>query len=194
MFLADGAPEVVNDWHLPSSRARKQQRWVKLTGTLAEPRFESALTVQPAASQRLPFTRFHTTLGYAQHQLQSAGRLYQGSREIVALDVRLPINLALTDIPLGQRLLEAPPAVHMRLQEPDLAALRQWQPTLPRLQGTLQGSVDLQGTYNALTLEVKAQPQQFGIEGSVTQIRGPMHLHGAFRLAPSMAEMVRPRP
>ena len=26
---------VVKDWHLPSSRARKQQRWVKLTGTLA---------------------------------------------------------------------------------------------------------------------------------------------------------------
>jgi uncharacterized protein len=34
VFLADAA-EVVQDWHLPSSRARKQQRWVKLTGTLA---------------------------------------------------------------------------------------------------------------------------------------------------------------
>jgi predicted RecB family nuclease len=34
VFLADKA-EVVKDWHLPSSRARKQQRWVKLTGTLA---------------------------------------------------------------------------------------------------------------------------------------------------------------
>ena len=34
VFLAETA-EVVEDWHLPSSRARKQQRWVKLTGTLA---------------------------------------------------------------------------------------------------------------------------------------------------------------
>jgi uncharacterized protein len=34
VFVAD-ASEVVKDWHLPSSRARKQQRWVKLTGTLA---------------------------------------------------------------------------------------------------------------------------------------------------------------
>ena len=34
VFLADDA-EVVKDWHLPSSRARKQQRWVRLTGTLA---------------------------------------------------------------------------------------------------------------------------------------------------------------
>ena len=32
--MADDA-EVVKDWHLPSNRARKQQRWVKLTGTLA---------------------------------------------------------------------------------------------------------------------------------------------------------------
>jgi predicted RecB family nuclease len=34
VFIADAA-EVVQDWHLPSARARKQQRWVKLTGTLA---------------------------------------------------------------------------------------------------------------------------------------------------------------
>jgi predicted RecB family nuclease len=33
VFLADDAT-VVKDWHLPSSRARKQQRWVTLTGTL----------------------------------------------------------------------------------------------------------------------------------------------------------------
>jgi predicted RecB family nuclease len=34
VFVADNA-EVVQDWHLPSSRARKHQRWVTLTGTLA---------------------------------------------------------------------------------------------------------------------------------------------------------------
>ena len=34
VFLAEKA-EVAKDWHLPSSRARKNQRWVKLTGTLA---------------------------------------------------------------------------------------------------------------------------------------------------------------
>jgi len=34
VFVVDAA-EVVRDWHLPSTRARKLQRWVKLTGTLA---------------------------------------------------------------------------------------------------------------------------------------------------------------
>jgi predicted RecB family nuclease len=33
VFLVETA-EVVKDWHLPSSRARKNQRWVKLTGAL----------------------------------------------------------------------------------------------------------------------------------------------------------------
>jgi predicted RecB family nuclease len=42
VFLADKA-EVVQDWHLPSSRARKQQRWVKLTGTLAAGGLDSSV-------------------------------------------------------------------------------------------------------------------------------------------------------
>ena len=72
-----------------------------LTGTRTEPRFESELTLQPEASQRLPFTQFHNTLAYAQRQLQSTGRLHRGTREIVALDVRLPIDLALTAMPMA---------------------------------------------------------------------------------------------
>ena len=97
------------------------------------------------------FTQFYNTLAYAQHQLHSTGRLHQGTRETVALDVRLPIDLALTAMPLPQRLLEAPLEVHMRLQEPDLAIVQQWQPAIPQLAGTLQGRVDLQGTYTALS-------------------------------------------
>jgi hypothetical protein len=59
------------------------------------------------------------------------------------------------------------------------------------LAGTLQGSVDLQGTYTALTLDVKAQLQQLGIEGIVAQLRAPLHLHGNFITAPSMAELAQ---
>ena len=43
VFLADDVGEVVKDWHLPSSRARKQQRWVKLTGTLAAGGLDSSV-------------------------------------------------------------------------------------------------------------------------------------------------------
>ena len=177
--------------HLPDVIGGRATFQMQLAGTRAEPRFESELTVQAATSQRLPFTQFYNTLAYAQHQLQSTGRLRQGTREIVALDVRLPIDLALTAVPLAQRLLEAPLEVHMRLQQPDLATVHQWQSATPRLTGTLQGSVDLQGTYTALTLDVKAQLQQLGIEGIVAQLRAPLHLYGKFITAPSMAELAQ---
>ena len=177
--------------HLPDIIGGRATFQMQLAGTRAEPRFESELTVQPAMSQRLPFTQFHNTLAYAQHQLHSTGRLHQGTREIVVLDVRLPIDLALTAMPLPQRLLEAPLEVHMRLQEPDPAIVRQWQPAIPRLAGTLQGSVDLQGTYTTLTLDAHAQLQQLEIEGLVSQLRAPLHLHGEFSTASSMAELAQ---
>ena len=79
----------------------------------------------------------------------------------------------------------------MHLQEPHLADVYQWQRAVPRLDGTLQGSVDLQGTYTALTLDVKAQLQQLGIEGIAAQLRGPIHVHGKFITAPSMAELAQ---
>ena len=179
-------------FHLPDVIGGRATFQMQLTGTRAEPRFESALTVQPAASQRLPFTQFYNTLAYAQRQLQSTGRLHQGTREIVALDVRLPIDLALTAVPLAQRLLEAPLEVHMRLQEPDLAIVHQWQSATPRLAGTLQGSVDLQGTYTTLTLDVHAQLQQLGIEGIAAQIRAPLHLHGRLSRRPRWPSWRRP--
>jgi translocation and assembly module TamB len=178
-------------FHLPDVIGGRATYQMQFAGTRAEPRFESELTLQPEAAQRLPFTQFHNTLTYAQRQLQSTGRLHQGTREIVALDVRLPIDLAFTDMPVAQRLLEAPLEVHMHLQEPDLALVHQWQPATPRLAGTLQGSVDLQGTYTTLTLDVRAQLQQIGVEGMVTQLRGPLHLQGRFITAPSMAELMQ---
>jgi autotransporter translocation and assembly factor TamB len=178
-------------FHLPDVIGGRATFQMQLAGTRTEPRFESELTVQPAASQRLPFTQFYNTLAYAQRQLHSTGRLHQGTREIIALDVRLPIDLALTAMPLTQRLLEAPLEVHMHLQEPDLAIVHQWQPATPRLAGTLQGSVDLQGTYTTLTLDVHTQLQQLGIEGIAAQLRAPLHLHGKFITAPSMAELAQ---
>jgi predicted RecB family nuclease len=42
VFVVDAA-EVVTDWHLPSTRARKRQRWVKLTGTLASGRLADSV-------------------------------------------------------------------------------------------------------------------------------------------------------
>lgn len=163
----------------------------QLTGTRAEPDLKAELTLQQAAVQQLPYTRYHNTLVYAQRQLQSSGQLYQGDSEVMTLEARLPFDLALTDLPLGQRLIEAPIEIRMRFQQPHLAAMRQWQPALPRMEGRLAGTIDIQGTYTALDLAASTQLQQFGIEGLVAQVRGPIHLHGSFVTATSMAELAQ---
>ena len=65
---------------------------------------------------------------------------------------RLPIDLALTPLALEQRLLTSPVALHVHVQQPDLAALSRWQPALPSLTGTLQGDLKLQGPMPASSL------------------------------------------
>src|SRR5262249_35462498 len=59
--------------HLPDVIGGRATFQAQLAGTQTEPRFESELTMQPEASQRLPFTQLHSTLTYAQRQLQSTG-------------------------------------------------------------------------------------------------------------------------
>src|SRR5262249_57985101 len=64
-----------------------------------------------------------------------------------------------------------------------------WQPALPHLEGTLAGTLDIQGTYTAFDVDTSTQLQQFGIAGLVAQVRGPIHLHSSFVTAASMAEL-----
>jgi len=98
------------------------------------------------------------------------------------VDARLPIDLAFTPMGLEQRLLESPVALHVGLQQPDLAAFSRWQPTLPGLTGTLQGDIHVQGTYTALELDTDVRLQQFGLKGSVEQVNAPIRLQATFGL------------
>jgi translocation and assembly module TamB len=163
----------------------------QLTGTRIEPDLQAALTLQSPAAPPLPFTQLHSRLVYAQRQLQSTWRVHQDNRDVLMLEARLPIDLALTDVPLAQRLRQGPVAIRIRLEQPHLAALHQWQPALPQLTGTLQGTLNLQGTYATLDLDASAQLQQLGIEGMVAQMRAPVHLHSTLVTAPSFAALVQ---
>ena len=116
-----------------------------LSGTLAAPVLAMELTLRPEPQQQRPFDQLHATLDYAQQQLQSEVRVRQANREVLTVDARLPIDLALTPLALEQRLLTSPVALHVHLQQPDLAALSRWQPALPSLTGTLQGDLKLAG-------------------------------------------------
>src|SRR5262245_60292334 len=77
---------------------------------------------------------------------------------------------------MEQRLLASPVALHVHLQQPDLAALSRWQPALPNLTGTLQGDLKVQGTYANLDLDADVRLQQWGLQGRIEQVSAPIRL------------------
>ncbi|HEY7496713.1 MAG TPA: hypothetical protein VIH59_37115, partial [Candidatus Tectomicrobia bacterium] len=163
----------------------------RLTGTLAAPVLQGDLTLQPELSARLPQQRLYTTVAYEQGQLQSDTHLQQADREVLALSLRLPIDLALTRLSLEQRLHEAPVTVRMDFKRPDLSVLRSWHPGLSGLSGTVQGELALQGTYAALDLDTNLQFQQFGVQGSLAGGNAPLRLTASLVTAPSVSDLAR---
>src|SRR5262249_44029833 len=159
-----------------------------LTGSRLAPLLDMALTLRPEPRQRLPLDQLQVTLAYAQQQLQSELRVHQANREVLTVAARLPVDLALTALPLESRWRAAgapdgpegsavsawksgrrygpisgealPVALHVRLQQPDLTAVWRWLPRLPRFTGTLQGDLNVQGTYAALECDADVRLQQ----------------------------------
>jgi len=147
-----------------------------LSGTLTVPVLDMELTLRPEPQQQRPFDQLQATLVYAQQQLQSEVRVRQANREVLTVEARLPIELALTPLALEQRLLASPLALHVRLQQPDLATLSRWQFALPSLTGTLQGDLQVQGTYANIELDADIRLQQWGLRGRIEQVNAPIRL------------------
>lgn len=178
-------------FQLPPALGGHANVQLQLAGTLAEPRLRSELALRAPTQSALPFESVRSTLVYAQKHLQGNFQIHQANREVLTLDMRLPLDMAFTGMALEQRLLDAPVDLRLALKQPDLAALQKAQPSLPKLQGTLQGTVSLQGTYAALALDADMQLQQLGMEGSVEQLRGPIRLTGNLVSAPSVATLAQ---
>ena len=145
---------------------------VLLSGTLPAPLVHVDLSLQPEGRQNLPFQGLQTSLAYAQQLLQGQVRIQQVDREVLAIDLHLPVDLALTAIPLDQRLMEGQIALDVHLRQPDLAAFTRWYQRLPQLTGTLQGTIGVQGTAAQLDLKADLRLQKLGITGAASRWRG----------------------
>jgi autotransporter translocation and assembly factor TamB len=161
-----------------------------VAGPLAAPVLALEATLWPELQQHKPFDHLHATLVYAQQQLQSDIRVRQANREVLSVEARLPIDLALTPLELEQRLLPSPVALHVHLQQPDLAALSRWQPILPGFRGTLQGDLQVQGSYTALELDADVRLQQWGLQGRIEQVSAPIRLQATVGMLAPGAEPV----
>ncbi len=176
---------------LPNMVAGRATLQFALAGTLAEPLVQGEISLEPESQQGLPFEQLHMTLTYEQRRLQSAMRLQQANREVLALDLRLPVDLAFAALPLGQRLQDGPVELHLDFKQPQLADLRRLQPTLPKLAGTLQGKLSLQGNYAALALAADMQGEGLGVEGTAEQVTADVQLLGRVVAAASVEELAR---
>jgi translocation and assembly module TamB len=167
---------------------------VRLAGTFAEPLLRGELILQSESPRELHRLRLHATLAYEQRRFQSSAHLQQVNREVLTLELQLPVDLSLTALLLEQRLRDAPMALRMRFNRPYLEALRHWFPRLPSLSGTLQGRVSLQGTYTALDLDTNLQLLQLGVQGIVSHVSAPLRLTASLVTAASLSDLLQDLP
>ncbi|HSF33421.1 MAG TPA: translocation/assembly module TamB domain-containing protein [Candidatus Tectomicrobia bacterium] len=169
--------------HAVRGRATVQ---VRLAGTRQAPLLRLDLRLQPEGQQNLPFQDVQMSVSYAQQLLEARVRMQQTDREVLAVDLRVPVDMALTAIPPDQRLLEGPIALDVQLREPDLATFAGWYQGLPQLTGTVQGSIAVQGTAAQLGLTADLHLQQLGVVGTVEQLEGSLSMTGHLAAAPSI--------
>jgi autotransporter translocation and assembly factor TamB len=164
---------------------------VLLSGTLPAPLLHVDLNLQPEGRQNLPFQGVQTSLDYAQQLLQGQVRIQQADQEVLMVDLRLPVDMALTPLPVDQRLVEGPIALNVHLRQPSLGAFTRWYQGLPQLTGTLQGTVSVQGTAAELDLKTDLSLQKLGIEGIAERIEGAINMTGHAAAAPSIQDVQR---
>jgi autotransporter translocation and assembly factor TamB len=176
---------------LPDSMRGRATLQVLLSGTLPAPLLHVDLNLQPEGRQNLPFQGVQTSLAYAEQLLQGQVKIQQADREVLAVDLRLPVNMALTAIPTDQRLVEGPIALDVHLRQPNLGAFTRWYQGLPQLTGTLQGTVGVQGTAAELGLNADLHLQKLGVEGTAEQLEGTINMTGHVAAAPSIQDVRR---
>jgi autotransporter translocation and assembly factor TamB len=162
---------------------------VLLSGTLPAPLLHVDLNLQPEGRQNLPFQGVQTSLAYAEQLLQGQVQIQQADREVLAIDLHLPVNMALTAIPTDQRLVEGPIALDVHLRQPDLGAFSRWYQGLPQLGGTMQGTIGVHGTAAALDLKMDLHLQKLGVKGTAEQVEGTISMTGHMAAASSIQDL-----
>jgi len=162
-----------------------------LSGTMADPQFNTDLQVRAPNRPSLPFEGIRVTLDYTQPQLNGQIHVSQQERDIIDLNLHLPAQIALNDLSPGKLLVDAPLAFNLVINQPDLKALQRALPTLPPLTGTLQGHLDLHGTYAQLELDSAIELRQFGLVGTIDNVNAPLQLSGTVATANSVAALVQ---
>jgi autotransporter translocation and assembly factor TamB len=162
-----------------------------LSGTMEDPQFKTDLQVRGPHHPSPPFEDIRVTLDYAQPQLKGQIQVRQQEREVIDLNLRLPAHVVLNELSPARLLVDAPVAIHLQMNQPDLRSLQRALPTLPPLAGTVQADIDLQGTYAQLILHSTIELRQFGLVGTIENVNAPLQLTGTIVTAKSVAALAQ---
>ena len=174
---------------LPDPMSGRVTLQVLLSGTLPAPLLQVDLTVQPEGRRNLPFQHVRTSLAYAQQLLQGHVGIQQADQETLTVDLRLPVDMALTAMAPEQRLVEGPITLDVDLRQPDLGAFARLYKGLPQLAGTLQGTISVQGTAAQLGLKTDLHLRKLSVEGTAEHLDGAISMTGQMVAAPSVHDV-----
>ena len=175
---------------LPDPVAGRVSLVMQADGTFGEPELRGSLRITPPAGEELPFDRLLATVQYESKNLTGQISARQDDRDVMQADFQAPLDLALAEVPLHERLLDAPLSLSLQIRQPSLASLQTIAPG-PALAGTLQGDVTLLGTYTHLRLTSDIDLQNFGVQGIVEALDAPLRMTAELETAdsiPALAE------
>ena len=175
---------------LPDPVAGRVSLVMQADGAFGEPELRGSLRITPSTGEELPFDRLQAAVQYESKNLTGQISVRQDDRDVMQADFQAPLDLALADVPLHERLLDAPLSLSLRIRQPSLASLQTIAPG-PALAGTLQGDVTLLGTYTHLKLTSDIDLQNVGVQGVVEALDAPLRMTAELETAdsvPALAE------
>ena len=175
---------------LPDPVAGRVSLVMQADGAFGEPELRGSLRITPSTGEELPFGRLQATVQYESKNLTGQISARQDGRDVMQADFQVPLDLALADVPLHERLLDAPLSLSLQIRQPSLASLQTIAPG-PALTGTLQGDVTLLGTYTHLKLTSDIDLQNVGVQGIVEALDAPLRMTADLETAdsiPALAE------
>ncbi len=163
---------------------------VHASGTLIEPQFQAELRLIPPAVQESLFDHFQASMRYEGEKLTGQISARHDKRDVMRVDVEAPLDLALADVPLSERLLDAPVSLSVQILQPSLASLQTIAST-PALSGTLQGNVTLRGTFAQLQLTSDIDLQNLGVQNAIEALDAPVRLTAELEIAETVPELAQ---
>ena len=175
---------------LPAPIAGRVSLVGQASGTLTAPRLQADLHVTPPAEQELPFDRLQATARYRRGRLSGQVAARHDDRDVMRVDLDVPLDLALAAVPLPERLLDAPLSLSLQFQQPELASLQAVVP-VPALSGTLQGNVSLRGTFAQLQVTSDIELQNVGVQNAIAALDAPVRMTAELETAASVPALAR---